>query len=326
MSGWVRSAADHIRSGRDVALVTVLSAEGSTPREVGARMLVSPDRRPTGTIGGGALEYRAEDQARRLLARHDRAWAIQDYPLGPFLKQCCGGFVRLLLERLDETSLPWLDEAAHATRPYTLTAIFHAARLERGLRYAQWPGQIIHLVDADGRSLPGRRPRPAEGDRLMEGIDPRKPRLVIFGAGHVGQAVARQFAHLPFVVEQYDPRPEAAGPGVATYSEDELVEMAGLLGDDDFACILTHSHDLDYRLTHAILDAATARYCGLIGSRSKKARFLARLAEDGLEESAIARLTCPIGIPELKGKAPEVIAVAIAAQLLQMVQDEPEDG
>lgn len=325
MSAWLPLALARVREGRPTALVTVLSAEGSTPREVGARMLVG-EARITGTIGGGALEYRAEDQARRLLAQQARSWAIQDYPLGPFLRQCCGGHVRLLLERLDALSLPWLEEAAQATRPYTLTAIFRAARLERGLRYAQWPGQITHMVDATERPLTGRRPLPVEGDCLMEGIDPRKPRLVIFGAGHVGTAVARQFAPLPFVIEHFDPRPEVSGPGVATYSEDDLVEMAGLLGDDDFACILTHSHDLDYRLVHAMLKAGTARYCGLIGSRSKKARFLARLAEDGLEESAVARLTCPIGIPELKGKAPEVIAVSIAAQLLQMVQDEPEDG
>ncbi|HRD28620.1 MAG TPA: XdhC family protein, partial [Caulobacter sp.] len=75
------------------------------PREAGARMLVG-ERAQSGTIGGGALEHRATDQARRMLAA-DRGWALQDYPLGPFLKQCCGGHVRLLLERLDGDSEGW---------------------------------------------------------------------------------------------------------------------------------------------------------------------------------------------------------------------------
>lgn len=328
MTGWLQTARSRIAGGEAVALVTVVAAEGSTPRDAGARMLVGDDRL-SGTIGGGQLEFIATDQARKLLGQHERSWALQDYPLGPLLRQCCGGYVRLLLERLDQASLPWLGEfdarlAGH--RPFELAARFEDRGLVRRVRPrtdGQWPGALspFCLIGANDQPLPGRRPRPVTGDQLIERIDPRKPRLVIFGAGHVGQAVARLFAGLPFQVEQYDSRPEAAGPGVAIYGEDDLVEMAGLCGDEDFILILTHSHDLDYRLTHAVLDASQARYCGLIGSMSKRARFLSRLAEDGLEESAIARLTCPIGIPALKGKAPEVIAISVAAELLQLIQD-----
>ena len=150
---------------------------------------------------------------------------------------------------------------------------------------------------------------------------PRHPRLVIFGAGKTGQAVARLFADLPFEVEQYDSRSEAAAPGVEIHDEDELVEMAALVGEEDFILVLTHSHDLDYKLVHAALDAARARYCGLMGSRAKRDKFLDQLAADGLEESAIARLTCPVGLPGLKGHEPPVVAISIAAELLQIVQD-----
>lgn len=150
---------------------------------------------------------------------------------------------------------------------------------------------------------------------------PRHPRLVIFGAGKTGQAVARLFADLPFEVEQYDSREEAAAPGVEIHAEDELAEMAALVGEEDFVLVLTHSHDLDYRLVHAVLDAARARYCGLMGSRAKRDKFLDQLAKDGLEESAIARLSCPVGLPGLKGHEPAVVAVSIAAELLQIVQD-----
>ena len=107
---WAATALTAVRRGEALAMVTVVAAEGSTPREAGTRMLVG-ERCQSGTIGGGALEHRATDQARRMLGS-DRDWALQDYPLGPFLRQCCGGHVRLLLERLDSGSAGWLGEAA----------------------------------------------------------------------------------------------------------------------------------------------------------------------------------------------------------------------
>jgi len=335
-------------------MVTVVAAEGSTPREAGTRMLVG-ERGQSGTIGGGALEYRATEQARRMLAS-DRSWALQDYPLGPFLRQCCGGHVRLLLERLDGGSAGWLGEAARletageryqlkaggggsaagsrkaATPPNQTLPTDSQPRIplhpapqgppppRGGGRVTQWPGALIRMVDATGQPLPGRRPKLGDGDALIERIDARRPRLVMFGAGHVGQAIARAFAPLPFALDWHDSREEAAAPGVALHDEARLVEIAGEVADGDYVLILTHNHDLDYRLTCAALTAGTFRYCGLIGSDTKRARFLRRLHEDGVAETAIARLTSPIGLPGLKSKAPEVIAVAVAAQLLQMIE------
>ncbi|MDZ4375630.1 MAG: XdhC family protein, partial [Phenylobacterium sp.] len=84
--------------------------------------------------------------------------------------------------------------------------------------------------------------------------------------------------------------------------------------------IFTHSHELDYRLTRAILERGDFAYLGLIGSRTKRARFESRLLADGFTTDALQRLVCPIGISALKGKAPAVIAVSLAAQLLQLTQ------
>ena len=184
----------------------------------------------------------------------------------------------------------------------------------------QWPGALIQLIGSDGQPLTGRRPKLTEGDAIIETIDAHRPRVLMFGAGHVGHAIARAFAPLPCVLDWRDSREEAAGPGVAVHDEDHLVALAGAAEAGDYVLILTHDHDLDYRLTHAVLTADSVRYCGLIGSDTKRARFLRRLREDGVCEAAIARLTCPIGLPGLKSKAPEVIAVAVAAQLLQMIE------
>src|SRR5512147_2202511 len=110
MPEWIADALASARRGEPLAMVTVVGARGSTPRELGARMLVWPDRF-TGTIGGGSLERQGLDQARGLLRQGSRRHALQDYPLGPLLGQCCGGHVRLLVEALDEASVDWLAAA-----------------------------------------------------------------------------------------------------------------------------------------------------------------------------------------------------------------------
>lgn len=316
---WASQALTAVERGEPLALITVVAAEGSTPREAGARMLVTPLGQ-SGTIGGGHLEYRATEQARCLLKQSDRGFALQDYPLGPFLQQCCGGHVRLLLERLDEGSRAWLEPAARAEsagRPYALKARVCGTRLQRAFfaDETQWVG-AISMVDSAGAPLPGRRPNLSEGDVLLERIDAARPRVLLFGAGHVGQAIARAFAPLPFRLHWHDSRPGAAAPGVAVLDESRLIQLAAEAGPDDLVLILTHNHDLDYQLTRAAL-AAGPTYVGLIGSQTKKARFLRRLREDGVDH---ARLTCPIGIPGLKSKAPEVIAVSVAADLLQRIE------
>jgi xanthine dehydrogenase accessory factor len=81
--------------------------------------------------------------------------------------------------------------------------------------------------------------------------------------------------------------------------------------------VLTHSHDLDLRITEAILRRGDFAYLGLIGSATKRARFVHRFEERGIATDTLARITCPIGVPGIAGKEPEVIAVAVVAQLLQ---------
>jgi xanthine dehydrogenase accessory factor len=315
MPEWIGQALDGARSGRPLAMVTVVGAQGSTPRERGARMLVWADRF-TGTIGGGSLERQALDQARRLLGQDQRRHALQDYPLGPLLGQCCGGHVRLLVERLDGESLAWLQPAAAAREPFHLVTEFEGGGMRRRLEPAD-------AAEADGPRIPIPEVR-----RLSELIRPTLPRLVIFGAGHVGQAVARAMEPLPFHVDwlasRDDLRPEASGTQATILTEDELEEAIEAAPAGTFVAIFTHSHDLDYRLVRAALRRNDLSYVGLIGSRTKRARFESRLKDEGIVEAQLARLSCPIGIPTLKGKAPAVIAVALAAELLQLTGDEPE--
>lgn len=315
MAEWIAEALSAVRRGERLAMVSIVGARGSTPRELGARMLVWPDRF-TGTIGGGSLERQALDQARKLLDQAARRHALQDYPLGPLLGQCCGGHVRLLVEAVDARSEGWLAEAAAQRDPFRLEAAFEDGELRRAVAPA-----------AGADSDDPRTPIP-DVRRVSDLIAPTRPRLVMFGAGHVGQAVARAFAPLPFdldwLASREDLRPEAGGTRAQVLSEDELEACVADAPSGGLFVIFTHSHDLDYRLTKAVLARGDARYLGLIGSRTKRARFESRLRRDGFGDADLARLTCPIGLPSLKSKAPAVIAVALAAELLQLTQDPPE--
>lgn len=313
MAEWIGEALSGVREGGPLAMVSIVGARGSTPRETGARMLVRPDSF-TGTIGGGTLERQALDQARRLLGQHKRRHALQDYPLGPLLGQCCGGHVRLLIERLDGDSLAWLLAANDQREPFRLQAEFEDGDIRRA----------VAPSSADAPSDPPKTPIP-EVRRLSELMQPTRPKLVIFGAGHIGQAVARAFAPLPFDLEwlasREDLRPEAGGTHAEILSEDELEGCVEAAPPGTLFAIFTHSHDLDYRLTRAALRRGDYRYLGLIGSRTKRARFESRLKADGIADADLARLVCPIGIQTLKSKAPAVIAVALAAELLALTED-----
>jgi xanthine dehydrogenase accessory factor len=153
--------------------------------------------------------------------------------------------------------------------------------------------------------------------------------LQLYGAGHVGRAIARALAPLDVRVDWIDERedefparfwPEGDAPWPAHIRRVcvDAVE-AEVDAAPPGACylVLTHRHDLDLRIAEAILARGDFGYCGLIGSKTKRARFVRRFEARGLPASAIARLTCPIGVPGVEGKEPEVIAAAVVAQLLQ---------
>jgi xanthine dehydrogenase accessory factor len=290
MAEWTAQARAALRQG-PAALVTILATEGSAPRGPGARMVVT-ETGLAGTIGGGALEHQAAEQARTILAHPPGSWRVQDYPLGPLLGQCCGGRVRLLVERL--------RDVPDGDGPYEVQL-----------------GETLRRTATTARPSPlsARGPKLGAGDSFVEPDEGDRLPVLMFGAGHVGKAIAARAQGLPLHLGWYDSRPEAAEtPGVVLVDEEAMVACAGSAEGDTAVVILTHDHGLDYRLTAAAL-ASPARYVGLIGSETKRARFLSRLEKDGIDQG---RLTCPIGLAGLKGKEPEVIAIATLAQLLTL--------
>jgi xanthine dehydrogenase accessory factor len=253
MSGWLRALNLLGEAGAEAVLVTVVEVKGSTPREAGAKMVVTRDK-IYDTVGGGHLELRAIELSRAMLRQHPLpdAPAIHRFPLGPSLGQCCGG----------------------------------------------------------------------EATLLLEPIRPPSFQIALFGAGHVGKALVKLLGDVPCRVTWIDPRdnifPELIPGNVTIDVSDEPETEIAAVPPGSFVLVMTHSHPLDQRILETALKRVDFRYVGLIGSATKRARFIKRLKARGLSDAELARLTCPIGIEGAGGKHPAEIAIAVAAQLLQV--------
>ena len=146
--------------------------------------------------------------------------------------------------------------------------------------------------------------------------------LQLYGAGHVGRAIVRLLAGIDCRVQWIDEREsefpdEPLPPHIERVCVEPVEAEVRHAPPGAFYLVLTHSHELDLALTQAILKRGDFGFFGLIGSRTKRARFEHRLQERGFVPALVERITCPIGVPGIGGKEPAVIAVAVVAQLLQ---------
>ncbi|MBF9034612.1 xanthine dehydrogenase accessory protein XdhC [Rhodobacterales bacterium HKCCE2091] len=287
-----------IAANGPVIRVVLAEVRGSVPRGVGTAMLVWADGQ-SGTIGGGALEWEAVQRARRMLpGESDRqVWSL---PLGPSLGQCCGGAVVLLAERYAETPA---EDAFPLARPVTA----------RGAM----PTSVATAQPADARLIDG---------WLVEPLARPVHAVWIWGAGHVGTALAAVMAPLPDTaitwVDEPGRLPATAPEGFTLLPAPDMARAMTLAPRDAHHLVLTYSHDIDLALCHAALTHGFAT-CGLIGSDTKWARFRSRLRSLGHSDAQISGIDCPIGDPAL-GKHPQAIAVGVAARHLNRVNGRAE--
>ena len=146
--------------------------------------------------------------------------------------------------------------------------------------------------------------------------------LQLYGAGHVGRAIVNLLASVACRVQWIDEREsefpaQRLPPHIQPVCVEPVQAEVDQAAPGTFFLVLTHSHDLDMAITQAILARGDFGYLGLIGSQTKRARFEHRLLERGVSPQLLGRMVCPIGVPGIMGKEPEVIAVAVVAQLLQ---------
>jgi xanthine dehydrogenase accessory factor len=302
-----RRLIEAIEAEGSAALVTLARVEGSSPREAGVRMVARPSGGFHGTIGGGTLEFVALEAASEALRRGRGPARRRSLALGPELGQCCGGRVEWRVETFDKRDLDDLSALAIAESGASATLdarLGPDGRVQRALRPSAGERRLARLTD----------------ENWTEPLGVLARAVYLFGAGHVGRALALALAPLTFAVRWIDPRRDAFpthAPANVTliHAPEPVVELVSA-PDSALVVVFTHSHALDLEIVAAALMVERFGYVGLIGSATKRARFLSQMRAAGLTEVQLARLVCPIGVPGLESKDPAVIAASTAAQLL----------
>ena len=232
-----------------------------------------------GTIGGGQLEFQAIDEARRQLMQ---------------------AVIREGTQRVGT--------------PFALPQV--VLRYPLGPSLGQCCGGEVHLR----YEVVSHADAPALFCRLIPTFAP----LALFGGGHVGRALVQVLGNLPLQVTWIDSRDEifpTAVPGNVTCEHSDPVHAAVVrLAAQSQVIIMSFSHAEDLDVVAACLQRQRAQgdlpFVGLIGSQTKWATFRHRLAARGFSDAEMAHVRCPIGVPGITCKEPEVIAVSVAAQIL----------
>lgn len=258
---YIEQLADLIQTGKPFVAVTLVEAIGSTPQDVGTKMLVTEKGLFYGTVGGGRIEMQAIEHAMTMLVRTRRGpRCLVEWNLQRDVGMTCGGVVKLF---------------------------FEAYNVE------DW-------------------------------------HVVIFGAGHVAQALVRCLSLLDCRITCIDSRQEwleklPVAPCLKAIRALQPESHVDALDSNDFVVCMTMGHSTDLPILRNIYSQQRKlRYLGVIGSRAKRKVMLRELAEHGIPDEATDSLRCPVGLP-LGTNQPAEIAISIAAEMLQ-VRGEPGCG
>jgi xanthine dehydrogenase accessory factor len=296
-------------AGRGVAIACVVGARGSTPRHLGARMVVADDGATWGTVGGGRIEQAVMAAGREIAAgapaRVVRQHLVRD------LAMCCGGSMDVVVTP-GAASRDAIAMVTASGRPKILVTPLDGAPL---------------TVRAPGPGDPRPHHPAVVGGALIERLGAAE-RAIVIGLGHVARHLGPILAGLGFSVIVCDDGATGATGLAAGWASDTIesfdtAEIERRLGGftvDDFVLIVTRDHAIDLRILEHMIVRDEIRYLGMIGSRGKVGRFRKRLEQRGLLDDEIgaarwARLRAPVGL-NLGAETPEEIAISIAAELV----------
>ncbi len=318
---------DNLVKGEELMLLTITASSGSVPRGMGARMLVGKSGRICGTIGGGAVEYRAELMAKELLA--DKSSGNKYFRLTKNdvedIGMICGGDVDVSFAymaannaniRLSEEAIRMIDQNEDAWLVMNLSC---EDRVELSL-YGKKTGFIGKQVKLDKfqdkpyiQCIDG-------GEYFIERMF-ESGYVYIFGGGHVSQALVPVLDSVGFRCVVLENREEFTKAELFhNKAKTMLIDFDHIdhyldITANDYVCIMSRGHKEDTVIQAQVLKTP-AYYIGVIGSVRKIAGMFAKLKDMGLKESDISRIITPIGLA-IKAETPAEIAVSIAAQMIE---------
>ena len=289
-------------------VATVTRVRGSVPREQGAKMIICEDGRTFNTIGGGAGEAKVIQQAKEVLKTGEKQWVEIDLSgaLERETQGVCGGLMQVLLER-------WSGEKA-------------IALAEKILAHLQI-GQSIVLITSFEDQIPyiltSEYPIPSSDQIFIETLQP-PPTLLIVGAGHVGEQLAKIADFIGFKIVIQDSRlefthAERFPPNSIIYNQSIFKVLEQLKGYNNlYIALVTRGYQYDIEALKCILDFKFSyQYIGMIGSKKRIKMVYKNLEKSGISSQQLEEIHAPIGL-EIGALTPEEIAISISAELIQV--------
>lgn len=323
MRNMLKTIKNKLEHGEPLVLVTVIASSGATPRGAGARMLIGKEGRICGTIGGGAVEYRSEQIAAKVLEEktslgHDFTLTKDDVQN---LGMICGGACNVFFHYLsagDTHTIMLCDEAeAEFQRGSNLWLLTDVGENGQMGLYAEDLG--FWGISVPENLTLSRHPE-RTGNIFAEQIN-SSGKVYIFGGGHVAQELVPVLSHVGFRCVVMDAREEFTKkelfPGAEEVICGDLQNIGDYMtiGNDDYICVMTRGHAYDTVIQAQVLKCRPT-YCGVIGSAFKAAGVRKTLKEEyGLLDEELDLVTTPIGL-NIKGETPAEIAISIAAQMI----------
>jgi len=303
----------HLSQGSRTMLMTVISCEGSSPGKQGFKMAVAADGRFTGSIGGGVMEHRLVEQAKRLLK--------QQQVLLPFLVfqshdplaktnrsgMICSGGQTIAFTPLDESDIPTVKTILEAAEQRQ-KGVFRLS--EKGLSFVA--GEELQVA-SQSNIVAEKEWKYTEQVGLPDS-------LYIFGGGHVGLALCKIFSNLDFKIHLFDNRPEldifetnrfAHVKKIIDYNRAEKLVPEGY---NVYVVIVTFAHKSDEQILRQMLNK-NVQYLGMMGSATKVKTIFENLKRKDFTEYQLEKVYAPIGIP-INSETSAEIAVSIAAQII----------
>lgn len=305
-----------LAAGRNLVLASIISQEGSSPRGLGAQMLVGEDGRLCGTVGGGAVELQCIRYAKKVL--EGKQSCEKFFSLTQNAREnigmVCGGEVTVWFQYID-SALPFWKE-------FSECLLKQITEHRDGWLVLNLDGTLPFLLSADEKTE-GETPKLGNFGQIGNHVFLPVPiwdRAVIFGGGHCAQALVPVLNTVGFRVTVMDNRREFAEKDLFPDAEAVIcgdfrnLSESITLSESDYVVIMTNGHSFDYEVERQVLEHPPC-YVGAIGSSQKKAFVNQKLQEAGISKAVIDQVHCPIGT-DIRAVTPEEIAISIAGEMI----------
>lgn len=329
-----------VASGETVATATVIRTQGSTPREVGAKMIIRPSGETTGTIGGGCGEAEVWQAAMDALKDgHPRLVTLDltgDVALDT--EMVCGGIMEVFVELWDGDDLQLLRKAREAMEETGRFALVTPISTETNpprrlvLPSGEALGTTLGQQDVDElvsrwalEALREKQPQAVPGTEnepsVFLDVQMAPPTLLIAGAGHIAVPLARMAKMLGFKVAVVDDRPMFANEERFPEADEVIAAPFGEtlsgypLDNQTYIAIMTRGHAHDLECLVEVIDKPAA-YIGMIGSRRRVRGVLDMVRDRNIPEELLSRVHAPIGL-DIGAWTPEEIALSVMAEVVK---------